>query len=151
MVRPVTGRIGPLEPQGAPHRGAELTADQKQSAREIIARFDPRHVSPRDKEDLREELLDAGIHPGEDLKEIFEEAGFDVGGPKERRERPSRRSPMQPPPRAEALSHGARGHLMHFLEKHEAGTVSREDIDSLSQTLRGEGAPTTGWLVDIIL
>jgi len=151
MVRPVSGRIEPRDHQASPHRGAELSADQKSSAREIISRFSPHNISREEKEALREELLNAGIGPGEDLKEIFEESGFEVGRRKKAQRRPPRQDPMRPPPRAATLSHGARGHLMEFLEKHEDGSVTREDIDALSQTLRGEGAPTTGWLVDIKL
>ena len=151
MVRPVSGKIEPRDQPVSPHRGAKLTSDQKSAAREIISRFNPHNIAREDKEALREELLNAGIDPGEDLKEIFEESAFEVGSRKKPPGRPPRRGFLRPPPRAASLSHDARGHLMNFLEKHEDGNITREDVDALSLTLRGEGAPTTGWLIDIEL
>ena len=151
MVRPVSNRIDSRVQQGHGKLGVSLSAQQKDQAREILSRFDPQAITQEDKQELKESLQNAGIGPGEDLKELFAEAGFDVGAKKKPPQKPSRHGPRQPPPRAKDLSADARTKLVDFLEKHEAGTLMPEDARDMSLTLRAEGAPTTGWLLDIKL
>ena len=151
MVRPVSGKIDARIPHGPGKRGAVLSADQKSEAREILARFDPQTISHDDKKALKEALIAADIGPGEDLKQLFAEAGFDVGDKKKRHPEPSKGGPRKAPGRAKELSDGTREKLMAFLDKHDAGTLSPDDARDLSLTLRSEGAPTTGWIIDIEL
>ena len=150
MVRPVSGRIHPRGAEQA-HRESKLSLDQKHAAREILSQYDPETITDEDKEALREELFNAGVTPGEDLKEIFDEEGFDVGKPPKKPRPQVHRSPIRPPARATSLSESARGELLGFLEKHAEGTVTREDLNNLSNALKTEGAPSVGWLIDIRL
>ena len=151
MVRPVSGRIDARVSRGPGARGASLSAEQKNEAREILSRFDPQAITQEDKQALKEAFLAAGIGPGEDLKQLFAEAGFDVGAKKKHHPEASKLGPRKAPGRAKGLSDGAREKLMEFLDKHDAGTLSPDDARELSLTLKSEGAPTTGWLIDIKL
>ena len=148
MVRPVSGRVHPRGVHQA-RESSKLNQDQKAVAREILSDFDPQHLTDRDKDEIRDALTQAGIGPSEDLKQIFEEEGFESSKAAKKPDRPPAGPPMRPPARAAMLSESARGTLMGFLEKHQHGQVTRGDLEQLHQTLKNEGAPSVGWLIDI--
>ena len=55
-----------------------LTDDQKAQLQEIIAQYDPESLTREDATSMMDQIQEAGIHPGEDMKNILEEAGFEV-------------------------------------------------------------------------
>jgi hypothetical protein len=56
-----------------------LTEEQKKMLLEILAKYDPGSLSATDKQQMRQELANAGIFPCRELAAAFEEAGFKMG------------------------------------------------------------------------
>jgi 3-methyladenine DNA glycosylase Tag len=58
-------------------QSASLTDDQKQQAQSILSKYDPKSVTAQDAQSIFKQLMDAGIHPGKDLRDAIKTAGFD--------------------------------------------------------------------------
>lgn len=114
----------------------KMTEQDKTKFSEIVANYDPKNMSESDKAALRDDLKAAGLRPGEDMKNMMEQAGFQVG-------------PPQPP------SAGARGEaaqtpefLSDFVSKFRSGSATENDLDELLSNLKARGLTYVGNFVD---
>lgn len=125
-----------------PHWGMnyQLNDQQKTQAQEIISKYDPQNMTQEDQMSMRQEFREAGIHPGEDLKNILEEAGFEVKPP-----------PRMHPPMMGAKSmqtEGAPQFFIDFIEKLTAGNLTEEDIDTFIESMKTNGEEIKGLLIN---
>jgi hypothetical protein len=54
-----------------------LTDEQKQKVQDILSKFDPNNLTAADAKQIFKAFRDAGIQPGDDLKNAITDAGFD--------------------------------------------------------------------------
>lgn len=130
---PGAGMMSPPPPRG---QSVPLTDDQQGQLEEILARYDPENMTADSTRAMREDIKEAGIRPGEDLKNALEEAGFEVGPPPD-----ARRGAMGVQPEPPQF-------VQEFIDKVMAGDVTDEDVASLRTALRTHWQTVTGKLVD---
>ena len=73
MSFPIAPNIG-----GQAIKRAPLTEEQKNTLNEILAQYDSEDLSEEDAQTIVEAFKEAGIQPGEELKSLLEDAGFDA-------------------------------------------------------------------------
>jgi hypothetical protein len=120
-----------------------LTDDEKSTLEEILSKYDAEDMTEEDMQSMMDEIKDAGIRPGEDLKDALEEAGFEM--------KPPSGPPPPPPPQTEdteSTSTETPQYLLDFLQKYEAGEVTDEDLASLAASIKSQSGDYTGLLVD---
>ena len=131
-------------------RGAVLDTHQKKIATEIAARFDPKDDGPEMRREMRDAFKAAEIRPGQDLKTVLQEAGFETAPPPSRKGRgqggpgPRRHGPrnLGPPP-------GLPGFVHSFIDKRSGGNVSQADTQQFMAQFRQMGDPPKGIFVNL--
>lgn len=123
-----------------PRINFRLSDEQKKTAEEIIGQYDPEKMTADKDKQMRAELRDAGIQPGEDLKNLLTEAGFQVGPP-EGRKTQEMRPPMN-------LSPELQNTINNFTEKFREGLATDDDLNDLLQMFYQNGLSSQGNFVD---
>ena len=98
MIGSINGNNG-MMPMGRPEmRGQALTDEQKQTVTDILSNYDAESITEEDAQSIFESFREAGIRPGEGMRETIEAAGFDAGQLRElgRPEGPPPGGMMQP-------------------------------------------------------
>jgi hypothetical protein len=124
----------------------KLTDQQKTQAQEIISQYDPDNMTEEDRMSMMEELREAGIHPGEDMKNILEEAGFDMKPPEGKRPPMMSANPMQ-----SMTTEGAPEFFTDFIEKYTSGNLTEDDIDTFITSVKTNAEELKGFLINQIV
>jgi len=128
----ITGSYGP-EQQAV----TTMTEEQKETAAEILANYDPENMTPEDFEALRTEFQEAGISPSRDLMTMMQEAGF---------KRPPRPEPPQEPQEDEGQAGGMqKGELWQLYQQYQTGEITEDEF--LEQM---KSSPVTGRLINFL-
>lgn len=128
-----------------------LTDSQKATAADIISKYSADSMTEESAAAMRNELTEAGIKPGEDLKGILESAGFEVQGPEGAKQGGKAQGggkPPPPPPSESAESSETSSLIQSFLEKYDAGEATEDDVADLIELLRQNGLSTKGVVLD---
>jgi len=118
------------------HPKQPLTEDQKEAVNEIILNYDSSSISELEFETMMTEIKDAGITPSKDLRNILEEAGFEM---------PERRGP-----------NGIKGEerpkppefMIELMDQLKSGEISKEELQAFIQNLQNESDETSGSITD---
>ena len=123
-------------------QGQALTDDQKSQLQEIAAKYDPESMTREDVASMMAEIQEAGIRPGEDMKSILEEAGFELQPPQGGAPPKGMGGPGGPPPMGMGGSMGEDSEIsdavQDFVEKAMAGEVTEDDIASFLETIQSQ-------------
>ncbi len=125
-----------------PRFNYEMTDEDKETFADIIEKYDSANMTKEDTESLRSELKDAGIKPGEDLKNMMQEAGFDMPGPPPGKGTPPQGAGMM------AQNSETSETLNNFIEKFKSGTADEEDLDSLLSWINQNNLSYNGNIID---
>ena len=132
-------------------RGAALNAEQKKVAADIANRFDPKNDGPEIRREMQEAFEQANIRPGQDLKAVLEDAGFEVGP---RPERPDLKAASSKAGRRGARNLGPPPGLPSFvtsyLDKRREGSVSEAETNAFMSKVREMAPPPRGIFVNIL-
>ncbi|MCB0196117.1 MAG: hypothetical protein KDJ65_29470 [Anaerolineae bacterium] len=123
-------QVGPFPPP--PREDYKLSDDQKEQLQDILAKYDAENISEDDRRAMLSDLRDAGIRPGEDLKNALEEAGFEVKPP------PPDDRPPQRMGRPQGAGFDPPQFVKDFMEKVEAGDVSEEDVQGFIEAIQSQ-------------
>ena len=130
------GMMPPPPPMG---RSQALTDDQKTQLTEILSNYDPANMTDSDVQSMRDEINNAGIRPGEELKSILEDSGFEVGPPQG----------GPPPMGAQGANRPAPPQFVQdFIEKAVSGEVTKDDVAAFLEMIQSQNQDSTGLLVD---
>ena len=132
-------------------KGAALNAEQKEVAAEIANRFDPKNDGPEMRQEMREAFEQANIRPGQDLKAVLEDAGFEVAPPPHRKGLKDLESKgkhrglrdLGPPP-------GLPSFVNSYLDKRREGSVSEAETNAFMSKVREMAPPPRGIFVNIL-
>ena len=117
-----------------------LYKKKKKQAAEIIGQYDPDNMTADKDKQMRAELRDAGIQPGNDLKNLLTQAGFQVGPPEARTDQR-----MGPPA---DMSPEMQNTINNFAEKFRDGNATEDDMNNLLQMFYKNGLNPQGSFVD---
>ena len=123
------------EGAGMPVKSRPMTEEKRNTFLDILNNYDPRNMTARDRENLRSETRAAGIMPGEEMKNIMEEAGFRAGPPEDMP--PGGTSEIELP-----------DYLSEFVSKFRSGKATDDDLNNLLQQLYANGLTSSGNIVD---
>ncbi|MCB0210527.1 MAG: hypothetical protein KDJ52_14410 [Anaerolineae bacterium] len=128
-----------------PREDYKLSDEQKGQLQDILSKYDAKDISEDDRRAMLNEIKDAGIRPGEDLKNALEDAGFKVKPPPSG-DRPPRglgnsRGPGFEPPQF----------VKDFMAKIEAGDVSDDDIRGFLETIQSQQGEPKGVFFDRVI
>ena len=138
------------KPSGPP---PPMSQEQKDVASQIIAQFDPDNFTEDDFRAMNEQLREAGIRPGKDLKVMLDESGIDVeqylsAQPNALPSRgPSAKSGISLIEQLAQSDENVSNTLNTFLEKMAEGSLNDEDAQNLVDALRIAGQNSSGLLV----
>ena len=131
-------------------RGAMLNVEQKKVAKDITAQFDAEKSSPEMRQEMQRAFDAAKIRPGDDLKQILEEAGFRP----DPKDLPATDQSMarhkQTMPRDLGRPADLPSFVTTYLAKEKAGAASDTDTRSFLQTARQMSPPPKGIFVNIL-
>jgi len=119
----------PPPPMG---RGQALTDDQKTQLSEILSKYDAGNMTEKDIRAMRDDIKNADIRPGEELKTILEDSGFQVGPP-----------PMQSTHRPEPPQF-----VLDFVDKALTGNITEDDVTSFLTQVQEISSNATGIVID---
>jgi hypothetical protein len=126
-----------------------LTDDQKSTVEDILSQYDPENMTEEDAQEIFDAFREAGIEPGESLKETVEAAGFDLEAFKP--EGPQ--GPPPPPPStsssSQKISASSLQSLQTILNQYDLSNLSAEDEESLISQFQEAGLLNTGSLFSI--
>lgn len=165
MIGSINGGNG-MMPMGRPQmRGQALTDEQKQTITDILSNYDAESITQEDAQSIFESFREAGIRPGEGMRETIEAAGFDAENLRELGRPPG------PPPGGMMQSGGMGGFgevssffklgdsqgvdvnnlqtLQTILNQYDLSSMSTDDEDSLMSKLQQSGLLFPGSTVDI--
>lgn len=125
-----------------PIRGAHpLTDDQRSQLQDILANYDPENMTAEDTQTMRDEIREAGIRPGKELRTTLQEAGFEVGpppdGPPGQMTGPMGANRPEPPQ-----------FILDFIDKAESGDITADEVAEFLEAIQAHNQETTGLLVD---
>lgn len=128
----------PPPPMGA---GQTLTDEQKSQLQEILDQYDSENITDEEMKSMLDEIKEAGIAPGEDLKNALEEAGFELKPPQ-----------GGPPPMGINGAMGARPappqFVTDFMDKAVSGEVTEDDVAAFLENIRSQNQDLTGLLIN---
>ena len=117
-----------------------LSDDQKTSLKEIISNYDPKNMSEDDWKIMMDEIKSSGIGPGEDMKQIMEDAGFD---------KPMGMKPPEMPPQKPNVDNKETLDLIKdYLSKKDNNEITDEEFDNFLQSLIKSQETTNGIFLD---
>ncbi len=116
----------------------QMTDEQKDQFSEIIANYDPENVTKEDMDSLRSELEAAGIKPGEDLKNLMDEAGF----------KPPEKPQGGRPPKEAGGNSTLPDYMQEFATKFKSGTATEDDLNNLINLVQSQNLSYSGNLID---
>ncbi len=131
-----TGMMPPPPPMG---RTQALTDDQKTQLTEILSNYDAENMTETDIQSMRDDIRSAGIRPGEELKSILEDSGFEVGPPQ-----------GGPPPMQGASGPEQPQFVLDFVDKALSGAVTEDDVTSFLEMLQAGYQDSTGLVIDTL-
>lgn len=140
-----------------PIKPPPLTEEQKQTATSILETFEGKALTEDDAKSIAQAFKDAGIRPGEDLRTIVEDAGFDAGeiaelaGIQSPQGRPPG-PPPSPPPLGQitGINQEALQTLQEILSNYEdLSNLTEDEEQVLTQQLSDAGLLSPGALVDM--
>ena len=124
----------PPPPMG---RAQALTDDQKTQLAEILSKYDADNMTAADVQSMHDDIRNAGIRPGEELKTILEDAGFQVGPPQ------GSPAPLQGANRPEPPQF-----VLDFVDKALSGAVTEDDAAAFLEMLQSQNQNPTGLVID---
>lgn len=143
--------MGPIEQ-------VSLTSDQVSQVQDILSQYDAASITADDAHAINQALSDAGIRPGQALRETIESAGFDAEklrtlgpppGSDGRQRRPA-------PPRATDGDRAPQGvdvqtlsTLKGSLNNHDLERMNSEDQQRLFGELRDAGLMSPGMMIEL--
>lgn len=117
-----------------------LSDDQKTSLKEIISNYDPKNMSEDDWKIMLDEIKSSGIGPGEDMKQIMEDAGFD---------KPMGMKPPEMPPQKPNVDNKETLDLIKdYLSKKDNNEITDEEFDNFLQSLIKSQETANGIFLD---
>jgi hypothetical protein len=131
------GSAGMMPPPPPMGRTQSLTDDQKSQLTEILSNYDAENMTDTDIQSMRDEISSAGIRPGEELKSILEDSGFEVGPPQ-----------GGPPPMQGANRSEPPQFVMNFVDKALSGAVTEDDVTSFLDMIQTGYQDSTGLIFD---
>lgn len=150
MVSGISG-IGSGMGMGMPQNVTELTDEQKEKLQEILEKYDAENMTAEDVEALFKETREAGIPPGEGLKEAMETAGFDLS---EIRGKSGENAPPPPPPMGMGQAStkadiSTLQSLQSILSQYDLSNLTSEEESELFTKLSESGLTNSGYLVNL--
>jgi hypothetical protein len=136
MISNINASNSMHKPMHMQQQARPLTDDQKETVNSILANYDSSNMSEADVESMRAAFKDAGINPSEELKNIMEEAGFEVPEKPKPQGVKGQGKPMPP-------------EFMELMEKLESSDISEEEIQSYIQSLQNEKGEFSGSIMDL--
>jgi ferritin-like protein len=115
----------------------KMTDEQKEKVTELLKKYDSSNMTEESMKSLMEEIKSLGVKPGDDLKELMDEAGFKPQKPPEGGMRPQGTEEEELP-----------DFIEEFLEKYKAGTYTQEDLNNFITELKANGMDTSGSIID---
>lgn len=140
MIDPIGNSSGQM-PEISTIGNYSLSDEQKNILKEILQQYNPDSMSAESMKSLREEVRAAGIKPGEDMKNIMEEAGFKVGPPRDRKE--GMRGAGDAGGKLDMPSF-----LSELVEQLQNGRLNQEEQDKMIDILESNGFDVRGLIVD---
>lgn len=135
-------QVNTFQFQRPPMANYKMTDEQKDQLQDILSNYDVENMTDEDKQSLMEEIRDAGIKPGDDLKTALEDAGVEMAPP------PPPPDGGQPPMGGPGETGQTSQFLQDFLDKYESGELTDEDIESFVQSIKSQGQMAQGVLFD---
>lgn len=141
-----TGMAGMAGMAPPPRMGAgqTFTDEQKSNLEEILAQYDSEDITDEEMRSMLDEIKEAGIGPGEDLKNALEEAGFELkppqggqGGPPQMGMNGAMGARLEPPQ-----------FVQDFMDKAVSGEVTEDDIAAFLKNVQSQNQDLTGLLVN---
>ncbi len=123
-----------------PKANNTLTDEQKSSLKEIISNYDSGNMTENDWKNMMEEIKSSGVGPGEDMKQIMEEAGFEKPKGMKPPEGYANRPPVEDKETIDLIK--------EYMEKKEEGEISQDEFDNFLQSLLNTKQNTNGLLID---
>lgn len=120
----------------------KMSDDEKQKVTDLLAKYDVSTLTDDEKQSLMEEIKSMGVKPGDDLKNIMDEAGFTPPKPPE-----GGMPPMNGASDSESTEQ-LPAFLSDFINKYQSGQVSDDDMNTLFSQLKSNGMGTVGNLYD---
>ncbi|WP_028862546.1 hypothetical protein [Psychromonas aquimarina] len=126
-----------------------MSAEQRETAVELLSNFDADALSTDDAVTIAAGLAEAGISPGKELAELMKNNGFDAQSIGETAGADSRPMPPQPPagemPQAEMFSY-----LEEILAEYDSSQLSDSDKDSILAAVQSKfGLSSSDSIIDI--
>lgn len=144
------GQFGGFQPLSA--RGsAELTNDQSNSLKELLAEYDAENLTTSDAKDIVTQIQELGIRPGASLAEGLKDAGFDPEGLRQQAGIEGPRGPNGSGGPSQGLSQesvAALETLQSILSEYEGETLDDTDWQSIMEQLEEAGVDTSRPIVD---
>ncbi|MBK7105755.1 MAG: hypothetical protein IPH62_10765 [Ignavibacteriae bacterium] len=117
-----------------------LTDEQKSTLKEIISNYDSSNMTENNWKSMMEEIKSSEIGPGEDMKVIMEEAGFEKPKGMKPPDGFGNRPPVEDKETIDLIK--------EYMEKKESGEISQDEFDTFLQSLFSSKDTTNGLLID---
>lgn len=130
-------------------RDVALTDDQKSTVNDILSNYDAENLTADDTQAIFDAFREAGIQPGDSLKETVEAAGFDL-------EQFKPEGPQGPPPPPPSQTSSSKVNvsslqtLQTILSQYDLSNLSAEDEQSLISQFQDAGLMNPGNLFSIM-
>ena len=140
----VAGMYPPPPPM---ERGQKLSDEQKTQLAEILSNYDAEDMTEEDMKSMLDEIKEAGITPGKELKETLEEAGFELKPPQQGQGGPPPMGGMNGPMGGAEPPQFAKD----FMDKVQSGELTEDDITTFLEQVEAQKQSLlgmTGLMVD---
>lgn len=142
------GGIGSFPP---PPRSRPLTDEQKSLVQSTLAEYDSESLTAEDAKEILSTFREAGIRPGQELRQAIEDAGFDEkqllelarpeGGPKP--------PPGHGPQGSSTIDVSALQSLQTILSQYNLSDLSSDEETDLLNQLNSSGLVRSGYMIDL--
>ncbi|HMQ51930.1 MAG TPA: hypothetical protein PKE64_28715 [Anaerolineae bacterium] len=125
-----------------PMENYKLTDDQKSQLQDILTKYDAESISDDEMKSMLGEIREAGIRPGEDLKNALEEAGFELKKP------PAGNRPPMGMNKPQGVGFEPPQFVQDFMAKAESGDVSEDDVQEFLKAIQSQKQEFRGAIFD---
>ncbi len=127
-----------------------MSAEQRETAAELLSNFDAETLSTDDAVYIVTALADAGIGPGKELAELMKDNGFDAHSIGEAAGAQSDRMPPPPSPAGEAQSAEILTYLEEILAEYDSSKLSDTDKESILSAVQSKfGLSSVDSIIDV--
>ncbi|MBL8093801.1 MAG: hypothetical protein JNL73_06495 [Anaerolineales bacterium] len=146
-----TGSMDGLGSFPRPHRSHPLTDAQKSLVQSTLADYDSETLTADDAKEILSTFREAGIRPGQELRQAIEETGFDE---KQLLELARPEGGQQPPPGrgpqgSSTLDVSALQSLQTILSQYNLSDLSSDEETDLLNQLNRSGLVRSGDMIDL--